>query len=144
MPEEEIEKGVESQQSQTRGKGGIKGFIIIGFIMTATYLIAGIHELRIGATFLGVWCIIITVLFFIGTILVMQNQYSVARILWLIGGIMGIPLGIVMIAQSNSTHNGMEEMITDWKDVEIGDFISVSIIHTPTGKVIFEADVEVV
>jgi hypothetical protein len=101
MSAEEMEKGTESQQPQTRGKGGNKSFIIIGFIFTAIYLFAGIYELSIEAAFLGVWCLIITVLFFIGTILVMQNQYSVTRILWLIGGIMGIPLGFVMIAQSS-------------------------------------------
>ncbi len=101
MSVEEMEKGTEGQQPQAGRKGGNTGFIIVGFIFTAIYLIAGIYELSIEAAFIGVWCIIITVLFFIGTILVMQNQYSVARILWLIGGIMGIPLGIVMIVQSN-------------------------------------------
>ncbi len=101
MSAEEMEKGNQSQQPQIRGKGGTKSFIIVGFIFTAIYLFVGIYEFSIEAAFLGAWCVIISVLFFIGTILVMQDQYSVARVLWLIGGIMGIPLGIVMIVQSN-------------------------------------------
>jgi flagellin-like protein len=52
--------------------------------------------------------------------------------------------GVVMIAQSDSTKDDMKTMIADWDDVESGDFITVSIVHTPTGKVIFESDVEVV
>jgi FlaG/FlaF family flagellin (archaellin) len=51
--------------------------------------------------------------------------------------------GRIMIARSD-IDDGMETMITDWDDVESGDFITVSIVHIPTGKVIFEADVEVV
>jgi flagellin-like protein len=58
--------------------------------------------------------------------------------------------GVVMIAESNendvgkSIGTGMEAMISDWANVTKGDFISVSIVHTRSGKVIFQSDVEVV
>jgi FlaG/FlaF family flagellin (archaellin) len=51
--------------------------------------------------------------------------------------------GRVMIAQSD-VDDGMEKMVTDWDEVDSGDFITVTLVHIPTGKVIFEADVEVV
>jgi len=59
--------------------------------------------------------------------------------------------GVVMIAESNednlgsgSGDTGMEAMISGWENVTSGDFITVSLVHMPSNKVIFESDVEVV
>lgn len=38
---------------------------------------------------------------------------------------------------------GMQAVIADWGNVSEGDFITVKLIHTPSGKVIFDSEVEV-
>ncbi|WP_406657125.1 type IV pilin N-terminal domain-containing protein [Methanolobus sp. ZRKC2] len=57
--------------------------------------------------------------------------------------------GVVMVAESNendvpkSDRTGMEAMISDWKNVTSGDFITVTFVHIPSGKPIFNSEVEV-
>lgn len=38
---------------------------------------------------------------------------------------------------------GMQAIIADWGNVSEGDFITVKLVHMPSGKVIYNADVEV-
>ncbi|SFM26637.1 type IV pilin N-terminal domain-containing protein [Methanolobus profundi] len=58
--------------------------------------------------------------------------------------------GVVMIAEANENDvpaddaTGMEALVSCWENVSSGDFISVTLVHTPSGKPIFDSDVEVV
>ncbi|MDK2830430.1 type IV pilin N-terminal domain-containing protein [Methanolobus sp. WCC1] len=57
--------------------------------------------------------------------------------------------GVVMIADCNendvsSYDTGIEAVISGWENISSGDFITVSLVDIPSGKVIFESDVEVV
>lgn len=55
--------------------------------------------------------------------------------------------GVAMIADEYSNYDGtspLGSMISNWDDIDDGDFINVKIIHLPTQKVIFATDVEVV
>ncbi|MDI3485784.1 MAG: archaeal type pilus assembly protein PilA [Methanolobus sp.] len=57
--------------------------------------------------------------------------------------------GVVMLAESNedelSGHDtGLEALVSCWENVSSGDFITVTLVHTPSGKPIFDSDVEVV
>jgi len=46
---------------------------------------------------IGILVLVTGVLFALGSLLALEEQYSGARVLWLIGGILGFPLGSVMI-----------------------------------------------
>ena len=52
-----------------------------------------------------------------------------------------------MIAESNEDdvpgRTGMEALVSDWKNVTTGDFITVTLVHIPSGKPIFDSEVEV-
>ncbi|WP_094228418.1 type IV pilin [Methanolobus psychrotolerans] len=57
--------------------------------------------------------------------------------------------GVVMIAESDeadiSGHDtGLEAVISVWENVSKGDFITVTLVHTPSSKPVFESEVEVV
>ncbi len=55
--------------------------------------------------------------------------------------------GVSMTADDYSNYVGttaLEGMISNWDDMDSGDFMNVKIIHLPTQKVIFTTDVEVV
>ena len=38
---------------------------------------------------------------------------------------------------------GIQAVIADWGNVSEGDFITVKLVHSPSGKVIFDSEVEV-
>lgn len=55
--------------------------------------------------------------------------------------------GVVMMAkceESSVDDSGLQAVIAEWENVSEGDFITVGIVHTHSGKVIFESDVEVI
>ena len=57
--------------------------------------------------------------------------------------------GVVMIAEANeddvgSGDTGIEAMISGWENVSSGDFITITLVHIPSGKPMFDSDVEVV
>ena len=54
-----------------------------------------------------------------------------------------------MLAESNeddiSGHDtGLEAVVSCWENVSSGDFITVTLVHTPSSKPIFESEIEVV
>ena len=56
--------------------------------------------------------------------------------------------GVVMIAEANEddvpNHDtGIEAVISAWEKVTPGDFVTVTLVHIPSGKPIFSSDVEV-
>ncbi|WP_321430983.1 type IV pilin N-terminal domain-containing protein [uncultured Methanolobus sp.] len=57
--------------------------------------------------------------------------------------------GVVMIAEGNEDDVpkddacGIEAVIADWQNVSSGDFITVTLVHIPSGNSIFDSDVEV-
>lgn len=81
----------------------VKQAIIGGFIFTGIYVLAGIYLLSGNDPFevVGVFCFIIAGLFFFGSLAARGDNRPLARVLWLIGGILGIPLGLVMVGLAN-------------------------------------------
>jgi len=79
----------------------VRTWAIVGFVFAGIYLLVGILFLLRQPTadkFIGIVALVIGVLFALGSLLALEQQYSGARVLWTIGGILGLPLGLVMIS----------------------------------------------
>jgi hypothetical protein len=75
-------------------------WVIVGFVFAGIYLLVGILQFARQPDLykiVGPLALVIGVLLALGSLLALQQQYSSARVLWLIGGILGLPLGLVMI-----------------------------------------------
>lgn len=75
---------------------------VVGLVFTAVYLYIGIQQLTSHAPLssaIGVACLLDATLFAVGSACALKTAYSAARVCYLIGGIMGLPLGLVMIFQ---------------------------------------------
>jgi hypothetical protein len=75
-------------------------WVIVGFVFAGFYLLVGIFFLLRGPAtdkYIGIVALVIGVLFAFGSLLALEQQYAAARVLWLIGGILGLPLGLVMV-----------------------------------------------
>ena len=75
--------------------------MIGGLVFAGIYLYFGIYFQSNHKEFLGWFAIFNAVLFLLGSVLVLNGKHSPARVLWLIAGILGIPLGLVMIVLAN-------------------------------------------
>lgn len=74
-----------------------------GFVFAGIYVLAGIFLLsRSGDNeVVGVFCLLDAGLFLFGSILALTGKHSPARVIWLIAGILGLPLGLVMVVLAN-------------------------------------------
>lgn len=81
-------------------KATIKAWAIVGFVFAAIYTVLAVWGFA-GDLFTNValsWSVLITgILFWGGSVFALQKQYSTARICFLIGGILGLPLAVPMI-----------------------------------------------
>jgi len=76
----------------------VKIWVIVGFAFSLFYFILS-SEVSSGIlTFSVVTC---GLLFGVGSLLIIINNFSAGRICWLIGGILGLPLGLVMVVGAN-------------------------------------------
>lgn len=83
----------------------VKIWAVVGFVFAALYLAIAIFAFTSHPNnyeLLGPLVVIIGVLVGMGSVLTLRRNYSAARILMLIGGILALPLGLVMIAGGNS------------------------------------------
>ena len=111
---------------------------IVGFVLAGLYLVAAIYLLSshpVLDKLIGIFVLVLCVLFALGSLLALQQQYSSARVLWLIGGILGLPLGLVMIIAA-SHMNKMS--LTRRGEVPIPVFIAPLIVAIVSGLVILE------
>lgn len=76
-----------------------------GYVFSGIYALVFIFEAARGSTrfglFLGVFCLVEAVLFFSGSLLAKARRHSLARVIWLIAGYAGIPLGLIMVGFAN-------------------------------------------
>jgi hypothetical protein len=81
----------------------IRRATVAGFVMCAVYLLLGVFLLQPENDNAIVACVVLGVaaLFFVGGILAINQNTSGARVCWLIGGFVGLPLGLVMVAFAN-------------------------------------------
>jgi hypothetical protein len=75
----------------------IKGWVTTVWAFVAIYVLIGAAQFAVQRGVFGTIIFIIAVLFAAGGYLATQGNYSAAKILLIVGGILGIPLGIVMI-----------------------------------------------
>jgi len=79
----------------------IRTWTIVGFVFSAIYFFVAILQFAIRSTFIGIACLVIGALFALGSIFALKREYFLTRRLYLIGGILGLPLGLVMIMASS-------------------------------------------
>ena len=77
--------------------------MIGGFVFTAIYVLAGIFLLSGDSDnqMIGYFCFLDAGLFLFGSFLALTRNHSPARAIWLIAGILGFPLGLVMVGLAN-------------------------------------------
>jgi len=83
----------------------VKIWAVVGFVFAALYLAIAIFAFTShpeNYEVIGALGVIICVLQGIGGVLALTRNYSAARVLMIIGGILGFPLGMVMVAGGNS------------------------------------------
>jgi hypothetical protein len=83
----------------------VKIWAVVGFVFAAFYLALAIYAFTShpeNYELLGALGLIICVLLGMGSVLALMRKYSAARILMIIEGIPGFPLGLVMVAGGNS------------------------------------------
>lgn len=96
----------------------VKTWAVVGFVFAGIYLLAAFVSFSMGAKayqWIGFLVLIIGLLLGTGSVLALKQQYSLASLLLLIGGVMGLPLGIVMIAaagQIRKTHLALPAAMT--------------------------------
>lgn len=71
-------------------------WFVIGIVMTVVYLIAGFGLWNAGINS-SIWFFLIAFLSIIGIIQYYRGRYEVTKVLWRISGVMGFPLGILLI-----------------------------------------------
>jgi len=74
----------------------MKGWFITGVVVTIFYFVFGIAQLGAGRP-LFVWSLLVAIIALIGIIQYTRCCYRATKTLWVISGIMGIPLGILLI-----------------------------------------------
>jgi len=77
-----------------------KGWTIAGWVFAALYAVIGIFQFGKGdtiSTAVGVSAVLTAALFAIGAMLAGKANYGGAKVCWIIGGILGLPLGLVML-----------------------------------------------
>ena len=82
----------------------VKIWAVVGFVFAALYLAIAIFAFTShpeNYEVIGALGLTICVLQGMGSILALMRKYSAARILMIIGGILGFPLGLVMVAGGN-------------------------------------------
>ena len=79
----------------------IRTWTIVGFVFSAIYFFVAILQFAMRSTFIGIACSVIGALFALGSIFALKREYFLTRRLYLIGGILGLPLGLVMIMASS-------------------------------------------
>ena len=86
----------------------IKGWVITAWVFAALYLIIGLYGLSKGPSYVGpipvlrhvilsVFVFSCVALFGIGAMYASEGEYKTAKVLMIIGGIIALPLGVVMI-----------------------------------------------
>jgi hypothetical protein len=81
----------------------LKIWVIVGFVFSLLYLVLAIYEFTAKPEvyeFVGTAGVVNCLLFGVGCLLVIMKKFSGARVCWLIGGIIGLPFGLVMIIGS--------------------------------------------
>lgn len=93
----------------------IKNWIVVGFVFTGIYALFALYffsKARRTEDYLFAWAVlIITLLFLIGVLSARSGNYSATRVCWLIGGILGIPLGLVMVVGSSKIKKASQELL---------------------------------
>jgi len=82
----------------------VKSWAVVGFVFAGIYLLAAFVNFSMGAKayqWIGFLALGVALLLGVGSLLALNQQYSWARVLLLIGGVIGLPLGFVMIAAAN-------------------------------------------
>ncbi len=79
--------------------GPARAWAITGFVFAGIYLLVSIYEFTTpsGHNAVASICAVIYVLVLLGSIFALIHEYSRARVLMLIGGILSFPLGILML-----------------------------------------------
>jgi hypothetical protein len=83
----------------------VKIWAVVGFVFAALYLALAIFAITShpeNYEVIAALGLTICVLQGMGGVLALTRNYSAARILMIIGGILGFPLGMVMVAGGNS------------------------------------------
>ena len=93
----------EQQSPSEAAQKAIKRATVAGFVMCAVYLLLGVFLVQPenDTAIVGYVAFGIAALWFVGSILAVNQNTSGARVCWLIGGFVGIPLGLVMVAFAN-------------------------------------------
>lgn len=85
-----------------------------GYVFSGIYALVFIFEAAGGSTrfgvFLGVFCLVEAVLFFSGSLLAKARRPSWARVIWLIAGYAGIPLGLIMVGFANRMNTALKSV----------------------------------
>jgi hypothetical protein len=74
----------------------MKGWFITGVVVTVFYFVFGIAQLAAERP-LFVWSLLVAIISLIGIIQYARHHYRATKICWITSGIMGIPLGILLI-----------------------------------------------
>ena len=78
----------------------VKGWVITGWVFTALYAVIGFWQLSLGeglSTLVGISALVTAALFGSGAMMAGKGNYGGAKVCWIIGGILGLPLGLVML-----------------------------------------------
>jgi hypothetical protein len=75
----------------------VKPWIITGYVFTAVYVLLGLAFFSAQEWIVGPLVLIAGVLFGAGSLLASKGNFSAARVLMMIGGVLALPLGLVMI-----------------------------------------------
>jgi len=75
----------------------MKGWYIASIVVTILSFGAGIVNLVENHKFIGTWMILIGTLSLVGIIHFLKENYTLAKTLFIISGLMGFPIGIVLI-----------------------------------------------
>lgn len=89
--------GSEPVRTDPRVQAKIAPWAYVGFGLAALYLIVAVYELTGPSVFLGLWCIVVAVFSGLGGIQLRKENYDSTCLSWRIAGIMGLPLGLVLL-----------------------------------------------
>ena len=97
----------------------IRRWTIVGVVFAILYSVIAVVSLAGDNGLLGWIVLVVAILYWIGTALAATRQYSAARVVLIIGGIVALPLGIVMIIAGNKIAKAGKELEEPAQPVQI-------------------------
>jgi hypothetical protein len=92
----------------------IRRWCVVGFAFSILYTLIGLLHIAASgygrSPLPGLFAFLIAGLFWAGTILAANGKYSAARVLMMIGGALGLPLGLVMVFAGHKIQLAAEAM----------------------------------